>query len=365
PGEVDVGDGAVPRSAPAGALGRGAGELRSGPSPHSEPAPRPQATPGSHPPRSTCAHAPLRASPSLPRGPGARAPEELGAAGARGGRLPGPGPALAPRPAPARSAPRPALPRPALRGSRRRRRRAQSAAWAPGPRGLAAAGGRARGCGRRPSSSAPPQLGPWSWRGCRTVPLDALRTRCLCDRLSTFAILAQLSADANMEKATLPSVTLIVGCGVSSLTLLMLVIIYVSVWRWVPPRCWARAAMAPASHASSTQGHGRVVGAPPSLCPHLPSHLRLCHGPSPAVAPPRPPQVPEATPDTHAVSMLHKRRGWGPVPAIPPLNVFPGNASLSSHPGCACPLCPHFLTSLSTLRPAGQATAVPRPPVRP
>uniref|UniRef100_A0A2K5CZZ3 Adhesion G protein-coupled receptor B1 n=1 Tax=Aotus nancymaae TaxID=37293 RepID=A0A2K5CZZ3_AOTNA len=77
------------------------------------------------------------------------------------------------------------------------------------------------------------QLGPWSWRGCRTVPLDALRTRCLCDRLSTFAILAQLSADANMEKATLPSVTLIVGCGVSSLTLLMLVIIYVSVWRYI------------------------------------------------------------------------------------------------------------------------------------
>jgi hypothetical protein len=37
-----------------------------------------------------------------------------------------------------------------------------------------------------------------------------------------------------MEKASVPSVTLIVGCGVSSLTLLMLVIIYVSVWRWVP-----------------------------------------------------------------------------------------------------------------------------------
>uniref|UniRef100_A0A2K6S4U1 Adhesion G protein-coupled receptor B1 n=1 Tax=Saimiri boliviensis boliviensis TaxID=39432 RepID=A0A2K6S4U1_SAIBB len=37
----------------------------------------------------------------------------------------------------------------------------------------------------------------------------------------------------NMEKATLPSVTLIVGCGVSSLTLLMLVIIYVSVWRYI------------------------------------------------------------------------------------------------------------------------------------
>ena len=34
-----------------------------------------------------------------------------------------------------------------------------------------------------------------------------------------------------MEKGATPSVTLIVGCGVSSLTLLMLIIIYVSVWR--------------------------------------------------------------------------------------------------------------------------------------
>lgn len=36
----------------------------------------------------------------------------------------------------------------------------------------------------------------------------------------------------NMDKTQLPSVTLIVGCGVSSLTLLLLIIIYVSVWRW-------------------------------------------------------------------------------------------------------------------------------------
>lgn len=36
----------------------------------------------------------------------------------------------------------------------------------------------------------------------------------------------------NMDKLQLPSVTLIVGCGVSSLTLLLLIIIYVSVWRW-------------------------------------------------------------------------------------------------------------------------------------
>lgn len=36
----------------------------------------------------------------------------------------------------------------------------------------------------------------------------------------------------NMEKAAAPSVTLIVGCGVSSVALLMLIIVYVSVWRW-------------------------------------------------------------------------------------------------------------------------------------
>nr|XP_033791104.1 adhesion G protein-coupled receptor B1 isoform X2 [Geotrypetes seraphini] len=77
------------------------------------------------------------------------------------------------------------------------------------------------------------QLGAWSFRGCRTVPFDSFRTKCSCDRLSTFAILAQLSSDMNMEKGLVPSVTLIVGCGVSSLTLLLLIIIYVSVWRYI------------------------------------------------------------------------------------------------------------------------------------
>uniref|UniRef100_G1L3R8 Adhesion G protein-coupled receptor B1 n=1 Tax=Ailuropoda melanoleuca TaxID=9646 RepID=G1L3R8_AILME len=37
----------------------------------------------------------------------------------------------------------------------------------------------------------------------------------------------------NMEKAAAPSVTLIVGCGVSSVALLMLIIVYVSVWRYI------------------------------------------------------------------------------------------------------------------------------------
>uniref|UniRef100_A0A671Q6I8 Brain-specific angiogenesis inhibitor 1-like n=1 Tax=Sinocyclocheilus anshuiensis TaxID=1608454 RepID=A0A671Q6I8_9TELE len=73
-------------------------------------------------------------------------------------------------------------------------------------------------------------LGSWSARGCRAVSVDSSTTKCLCDRLSTFAILARLNPDV---VSRLPSVTLIVGCGVSSLTLLLLIIIYVSVWRYI------------------------------------------------------------------------------------------------------------------------------------
>ncbi|XP_068999585.1 adhesion G protein-coupled receptor B1 isoform X9 [Embiotoca jacksoni] len=76
-------------------------------------------------------------------------------------------------------------------------------------------------------------LGSWSSRGCKAVLVDSFRTKCVCDRLSTFAILARLNPEMNMDKTQLPSVTLIVGCGVSSLTLLLLIIIYVSVWRYI------------------------------------------------------------------------------------------------------------------------------------
>ncbi|XP_068179915.1 adhesion G protein-coupled receptor B1 isoform X2 [Antennarius striatus] len=76
-------------------------------------------------------------------------------------------------------------------------------------------------------------LGAWTTRGCRAVLVDSSRTRCVCERLSSFAILARLNPEMNMDKTQLPSVTLIVGCGVSSLTLLLLIIIYVSVWRYI------------------------------------------------------------------------------------------------------------------------------------
>uniref|UniRef100_A0A8C7LIP7 Adhesion G protein-coupled receptor B1 n=1 Tax=Oncorhynchus mykiss TaxID=8022 RepID=A0A8C7LIP7_ONCMY len=38
-------------------------------------------------------------------------------------------------------------------------------------------------------------LGSWSARGCRAVPIDSFSTKCVCDRLSTFAILARLNPD--------------------------------------------------------------------------------------------------------------------------------------------------------------------------
>uniref|UniRef100_A0A3B5R181 Adhesion G protein-coupled receptor B1 n=1 Tax=Xiphophorus maculatus TaxID=8083 RepID=A0A3B5R181_XIPMA len=76
-------------------------------------------------------------------------------------------------------------------------------------------------------------LGSWSARSCRAVPVHSHRTKCVCDSLSTFAILARVNSDSNMDRANLPSVTLIVGCGVSSLTLLLLIIIYVSVWKYI------------------------------------------------------------------------------------------------------------------------------------
>uniref|UniRef100_A0AAX7UXV5 Adhesion G protein-coupled receptor B1b n=1 Tax=Astatotilapia calliptera TaxID=8154 RepID=A0AAX7UXV5_ASTCA len=90
-----------------------------------------------------------------------------------------------------------------------------------------------RCCLPSPSLCSSSLLGSWSARSCRAVPVHSFRTKCVCDSLSTFAILSHVNFDSNMDKALLPSVTLIVGCGVSSLTLLLLIIIYVSVWKYI------------------------------------------------------------------------------------------------------------------------------------
>lgn len=66
---------------------------------------------------------------------------------------------------------------------------------------------------------------PWNWAG----------SICWASSMSFFFFFSfnvLLSLFQNMEKVLVPSVTLIVGCGVSSLTLLLLIIIYVSVWRY-------------------------------------------------------------------------------------------------------------------------------------
>ncbi|TEA37869.1 hypothetical protein DBR06_SOUSAS1410103 [Sousa chinensis] len=68
---------------------------------------------------------------------------------------------------------------------------------------------------------------PASPTACRTLSLHV----CL-GPLTLFSVPGS-GTHQNMEKAIVPSVALIVGCGVSSLTLLMLIIIYVSVWRYI------------------------------------------------------------------------------------------------------------------------------------
>uniref|UniRef100_A0A8C1WH92 Adhesion G protein-coupled receptor B3 n=1 Tax=Cyprinus carpio TaxID=7962 RepID=A0A8C1WH92_CYPCA len=75
--------------------------------------------------------------------------------------------------------------------------------------------------------------GSWSSKGCRTVLTDASHTKCLCDRISTFAILAQQPREIAMEYSGVPSVTLIVGCGLSCLALITLTVVYAFLWRYI------------------------------------------------------------------------------------------------------------------------------------
>lgn len=91
----------------------------------------------------------------------------------------------------------------------------------------------------------------------------------------------------NMEKAAAPSVTLIVGCGVSSLTLLMLIIIYVSVWRWRVRRPAGRRARVAGAPGVPGRGRSRGRGWPraPLLLPYPASSTCPFRPPPPAVMP--------------------------------------------------------------------------------
>ncbi|XP_065152087.1 adhesion G protein-coupled receptor B3 isoform X4 [Paramisgurnus dabryanus] len=88
-------------------------------------------------------------------------------------------------------------------------------------------------CALWDSSVVNDSWGSWSSKGCRTVLTDASHTKCLCDRVSTFAILAQQPREIAMEYSGVPSVTLIVGCGLSCLALITLAVVYAILWRYI------------------------------------------------------------------------------------------------------------------------------------
>ncbi|XP_036371852.1 adhesion G protein-coupled receptor B2 isoform X4 [Megalops cyprinoides] len=73
----------------------------------------------------------------------------------------------------------------------------------------------------------------WDTEGCQTLPSPAVHTKCLCSKISTFAVLAQQPKDQDMGPSSMPSVPLMVGCGVSCTALLILLLIYAAFWRYI------------------------------------------------------------------------------------------------------------------------------------
>ncbi|XP_053087498.1 adhesion G protein-coupled receptor B2 isoform X8 [Pangasianodon hypophthalmus] len=80
-----------------------------------------------------------------------------------------------------------------------------------------------------------PEAGEENWdaEACKTLPSPAVHTKCLCSKISTFAVLAQKAKDPDMGPSSLPSVPLMVGCGVSCMALLILLVIYAASWRYI------------------------------------------------------------------------------------------------------------------------------------
>ncbi|XP_055512118.1 adhesion G protein-coupled receptor B2-like isoform X2 [Leucoraja erinacea] len=77
--------------------------------------------------------------------------------------------------------------------------------------------------------------GPGSWdpQGCETVHTQASHTKCLCHQLATFAILAQQPRDSSMDFTGVPSVPLMIGCGIACMALLTLLAVYAAFWRFI------------------------------------------------------------------------------------------------------------------------------------
>ncbi|AWP21872.1 putative brain-specific angiogenesis inhibitor 2-like, partial [Scophthalmus maximus] len=73
----------------------------------------------------------------------------------------------------------------------------------------------------------------WGIEGCQTLASSTVHTKCLCSRISTYAVLAQQAKDPDMGPTSIPSVPLMVGCGVSCTSLLILLLIYAAFWRYI------------------------------------------------------------------------------------------------------------------------------------
>uniref|UniRef100_A0A8D2L052 Adhesion G protein-coupled receptor B2 n=1 Tax=Varanus komodoensis TaxID=61221 RepID=A0A8D2L052_VARKO len=68
---------------------------------------------------------------------------------------------------------------------------------------------------------------------CQTVETLSAHTKCQCSQLSTFAVIAQLPKDLAMDPGSSPSVPLMIGCAVSCMALLTLLVIYAAFWRFI------------------------------------------------------------------------------------------------------------------------------------
>ncbi|XP_021231390.1 adhesion G protein-coupled receptor B2 isoform X2 [Numida meleagris] len=76
-------------------------------------------------------------------------------------------------------------------------------------------------------------LGNWDTESCQTLETLPAHTKCQCRRLATFAVLAQLPRDLAMDPSGSPSVPLMIGCAVSCMALLTLLVIYAAFWRFI------------------------------------------------------------------------------------------------------------------------------------
>uniref|UniRef100_H9GIH8 Adhesion G protein-coupled receptor B2 n=1 Tax=Anolis carolinensis TaxID=28377 RepID=H9GIH8_ANOCA len=75
--------------------------------------------------------------------------------------------------------------------------------------------------------------GNWDSESCQTVETLSAHTKCHCSQLSTFAVIALLPKDLAMDSGASPSVPLMIGCAVSCMALLTLLIIYAAFWRFI------------------------------------------------------------------------------------------------------------------------------------